>query len=363
MKLLKEFRDVNLAREILAKIKNISKKPVKIMEVCGTHTVAIFRHGIRDILPENITLISGPGCPVCVTPNKHVDEAIEICRRPEVILTSYGDMMKVPGSQSSLAAEKAKGADIRIVYSTMDAVDLARDNQDKEVVFFGIGFETTSPTIAAAVLRAERENISNFSVVGAQKLVPEAIRALLTNDEIGINGFICPGHVSALIGSEPYEFIAEEFGIPAVIVGFEPVDLLQGIYMLIKQIEEGKAEVEIQYKRGVPPEGNPHAMSVLFKVFEVTDAIWRGIGCIPGTGLKFKEQYRKYNAVTKFGVEITDDREHPGCKCGDILRGLKTPLECGLYGTACMPEHPIGPCMVSMEGTCAAYFKHGKGRE
>lgn len=363
MELLKGYRDSALAREILAAIKQISKKPVKLMEVCGTHTVAIFKHGIRDVLPENITLISGPGCPVCVTPNKHVDEAIEIARCPGTIITSYGDMMKVPGSKSSLSAEKASGADVRIVYSTMDALEMARQNPDREVVFFGIGFETTAPTIAVAIMQAEREGLNNFSIVGAHKLVPEAIRALLSNNEIGINGFICPGHVSSLIGSKPYEFIAEEFGIPAVIVGFEPVDILQGIYMLVKQIEEGQARIEIQYSRSVPPEGNPHAMSVLFTVFEPTDAIWRGIGCIPGTGLKLRPEYQKYDAVKKFGVEINDDREHPGCQCGEILRGVKTPLQCRLYGKACAPEHPVGPCMVSFEGTCSAYYKYGKRGE
>lgn len=363
MEFLKNYRDNKLAREILQKIKTISKKPVKLMEICGTHTVSIFRYGIREVLPDNITLISGPGCPVCVTPNKHIDEAIELCKRPDIILTSYGDMMKVPGSESSLAAEKAAGADIRIVYSTMDAVRMAKENPDKDVVFFGIGFETTSPTIAAAILEADRQGIENFSVLGAQKLVPEVIRALLADDEIGINGFICPGHVSALIGAKPYQFIAEEFGIPAVIIGFEPVDILQGIYMLIKQIEEGTAKVEIQYNRSVPEAGNPHAMAILFKVFETTDAIWRGIGCIPGTGLKIRKEYEKYDAVKKFGVEITEDREHPGCKCGEILKGVKTPLQCGLYAKVCKPEHPVGPCMVSVEGTCAAYYKYGKRSE
>ncbi len=360
MKFLKEYRDSRLAGEILEKIKKISKKPVKFMEVCGTHTVSIFRHGIREILPDNITLISGPGCPVCVTPNRHIDEAVALCRLPEVILATFGDMMKVPGSKSSLAAEKALGADIRIVYSTMDAVDIAVNNPEKEVVFFGIGFETTSPTIAAAVLRAEREGLKNFSVLGAQKLIPQAIRALLENNEVGINGFILPGHVSALIGIKPYEFIAQDFGIPAVIIGFEPVDILQGILMLVKQVESGTARVEIQYSRGVPPEGNPHAMKVLFTVFEPGDALWRGIGTIPGTGLRIREEYQKYDAVKKFGIEVAESREHPGCRCGEVLRGLITPLQCGLYGKACLPEQPVGPCMVSVEGTCAAYYKYGK---
>lgn len=363
MKFLDEYRDGALAREILSEIRRISRKPVKLMEVCGTHTVAIFRHGIRDVLPDNITLISGPGCPVCVTPNKHIDEALELCRRPDVVLTTFGDMMKVPGSKSSLAVEKAAGDDIRIVYSTTDAVEIAKANPGKNVIFFSIGFETTSPTVAAAVLRAEAAGLTNFFIIGAQKLIPQAIRTLIAEDRLGLNGFILPGHVSAMIGLEPYNFMADEYKIPAVVIGFEPVDILQGIYMLVKQIEEGKAQVEIQYSRGVPAGGNPHAMAVLFKVFEVGDALWRGIGVIPGTGLKLRAEYAKYDAVQQFGIDVAVDREQPGCKCGEVLRGIKTPLECGLYGRACLPEHPVGPCMVSAEGTCAAYYKYGRRSE
>ncbi len=359
MKYLKEFRDSSVAQALIQKIAEASTKPIKLMEVCGTHTVSIFRHGIRDVLPPTIKLISGPGCPVCVTPNRNIDEALELCRRPGIILTTFGDMMKVPGSYSSLGKEKAQGADIRIVYSTMDAIKLAKENPDKEVVFFGIGFETTSPTIAAAVLAAERSEIQNFSVVGAQKLIPDAIRALLEAKEIGISGFICPGHVSSILGIEPYRFICEEYKVPAVVIGFEPLDMLQGIYMLVQQIEAREARVEIQYTRGVPEHGNPTARELLFKVFEVSDAEWRGIGKIPGTGLKFRPEYEKYDAVKKFAVNITDVREHPGCICGDVLRGVKIPYDCKLFGKACIPENPVGACMVSTEGTCAAYFKYG----
>ncbi|ADG82162.1 hydrogenase formation protein HypD [Thermincola potens] len=359
MKYLKEFRDSDVARAFIRKIRDISKKDVKLMEVCGTHTVSIFRHGIRDVLPPNIKLISGPGCPVCVTPNRQIDEALELCKIPGLIMTTFGDMMKVPGSYSSLAKEKARGTDIRIVYSTMDAVKLAQENPTREVVFFGIGFETTSPTIAAAVLAAERLGLRNFSVVGAQKLIPEAIRALLDSNEIGINGFICPGHVSSILGVEPYRFICEEYHVPAVIVGFEPLDMLQGIYMLVKQIEAGEAKVEIQYTRGVPEHGNPRARELLFKVFEISDAEWRGIGHIPGTGLKFRREYAKYDAVAKFNIKVENAREHPGCICGEVLRGVKVPYECKLFGKACVPENPVGACMVSTEGTCAAYYKYG----
>lgn len=359
MKHIKEYRNSDVAQALVRKIAALSTKEVKLMEVCGTHTVSIFRHGIRDLLPENVKLISGPGCPVCVTPNIHIDEALELCRQPNLIMTTFGDMMKVPGSYSSLAKEKAQGADVRIVYSTMDAVRLAEENPDKEVVFFGIGFETTSPTIAVAVLNAEKKGLTNFSVVGAQKLIPEAIRTLLESREIGIDGFICPGHVSSILGTEPYSFISKEYQVPAVVIGFEPVDILQGIYMLIKQIEAGNARVEIQYTRGVSEKGNPVAREILFQVFEICDAQWRGIGNIPSTGLRFRREYEGFDAIKKFNIRIDKVKEHPGCICGDVLRGIKIPYECSLFGKACVPENPVGACMVSTEGTCAAYYKYG----
>lgn len=363
MKYMREFRDSEVAGVLINKIHGLSTQKVKMMEVCGTHTMAIFRHGVREVLPPNITLISGPGCPVCVTPNRHIDEAIALCRIPNLIMTTFGDMMKVPGSSSSLAQEKAAGADIRIVYSTMDAVKIATENPGREVVFFGIGFETTSPTIAAAVLTAERQGLANFSVIGAQKTIPQAIRTLLDNNEVGVNGFILPGHVSAILGIKPYRFIAEDYGIPAVVIGFEPLDLLQGILMLVEQIEQGEARVEVQYKRGVPEEGNPHALSLLYKVFEVSSAIWRGIGEIPETGLKLRPEYEGFDAVKKFGIQVEETGEHPGCICGEVLRGVKAPPECKLFGKACIPENPVGACMVSVEGTCAAYYKYGQRGE
>lgn len=359
MKYVSEFRDSEVARALINKLHTISTKKAKLMEVCGTHTMAIFRYGIREVLPPAISLISGPGCPVCVTPNRHIDEAIALCKLPGIIMTTFGDMMKVPGSTSSLAREKASGADIRVVYSTMDAVKLAVENPERHIVFFGIGFETTSPTIAAAVLAAERQGLSNFSVIGAQKLIPQAIRTLLEDNEIGINGFICPGHVSAILGIKPYRFISEEYGIPAVIIGFEPLDLLQGILMLVEQIEQGEALVELQYKRGVPEEGNPHALNLLYQVFEVSSAVWRGIGEIPATGLKFRPEYERFDAAKIFDIHVEQAGEHPGCICGEVLRGLKTPPECKLFARACIPENPVGACMVSVEGTCAAYYKYG----
>lgn len=359
MKIVNEFRSNRHAQTLLQEIRAISTKEIKLMEVCGTHTVSIFRYGLRELLPPTIKLLSGPGCPVCVTSNINVDEAIAVSHLPEVILCSFGDMLKVPGSRSSLAEAKAEGADIRIVYSTMDALDLARQNPDRQVVFFGIGFETTAPTVAASILAAEREGIMNYSILGSHKLIPQAMRALITDQEIGVNGFICPGHVSVIIGTEPYEFLASEYGVPSVITGFEPVDMLQGIYMLVKQIEAGEARVEVQYTRGVRTEGNPKAMATLFKVFEVDDAAWRGIGVIPGTGLKLRDEYLSYDAREKLDFTVDKVLENPGCICGAILRGVKTPHECKLFGKACTPERPVGACMVSMEGTCSAYYKYG----
>jgi hydrogenase expression/formation protein HypD len=358
MKFVKEFRDSQVAKKIIEAINAISTKNIQLMEVCGTHTVSIFKHGIRDVLPPSIKLLSGPGCPVCVTSNEVLDEAIALVRLPKVILCTFGDMLKVPGSTSSLAKEKAEGQDIRIVYSTIDALKIAKENPDHEVVFFGIGFETTAPTVAASILAADTQGIKNYSVLGAHKLIPEAMRALLTDQEIKVDGFICPGHVTAIIGVKPYEFIAEEFHVPAVITGFEPVDMLQGIYMLVKQIEAGEAKVEIQYSRSVPQEGNPVALELLYKVFEITDATWRGIGSIPGTGIELRKEYQQYDTRRKLEFTVETLKVNPGCICGNILKGINTPLECKLFGKVCHPQNPIGACMVSTEGTCAAYYKY-----
>lgn len=359
MKHLLEFRDRELVKKLLDRIKAVSTQEVKLMEVCGTHTVSIFRYGVRDLLPPNIQLLSGPGCPVCVTSNQNIDEAIAAAGLPQVILTTFGDMLKVPGSRSSLAKAKADGADVRIVYSTMEALEIAKTNPGRDVVFFGIGFETTAPTVAAAILTAEAQGVGNFSIIGTHKLIPEAMRAIITDGRIGVNGFICPGHVSTIIGIEPYEFLAAEYGIPSVITGFEPVDLLQGIYMLVRQIEQGEAKVEVQYSRGVNREGNLTAQMMLKKVFEVEDSVWRGIGPIPGTGLALRPEYGKFDARQRLEITVETVRENPGCICGDILRGLRVPMECKLFAKACSPENPIGACMVSVEGTCAAYYKYG----
>ncbi|MBW1741260.1 MAG: hydrogenase formation protein HypD [Deltaproteobacteria bacterium] len=360
MKHLSEYRDGALASKIVARIKAISKKPVRLMEVCGTHTVSIFRYGIRELLPSHLVLISGPGCPVCVTAMRDIDKAIKVARIPDVIVTTFGDLMRVPGSESSLQKEKGLGADVRMVYSTMDALEIARQNPEKKVVFLGIGFETTAPTIAAAVVAAEAEGIKNFWVLSSHKLLPPAMDALLSGGELDISGFICPGHVTTIIGTAPYEPVVAQYHTPCVIVGFEPLDILQGIYMLVTQIEAGQSRVEIQYRRAVVPEGNPNALKTLYHVFEPCDATWRGLGVIPNSGLALRKAYRAFDADALFDLEVPDAPEPPGCQCGDILRGVKTPMECKLFRKACTPENPIGPCMVSVEGTCAAYYKYSR---
>lgn len=352
-----EYRDKEIAQKILRQIKSISKKKINLMEVCGTHTVAIFRNGIRKILPTNINLISGPGCPVCVTPISYIDEIIALSREEDFIITTFGDMMKVPGSTSTLEKEKTDGTDIRIVYSTLDALKIAQDNSSKEIVFMGVGFETTSPTIASAILKAQKEKIKNFSVLSVAKIMPPAMKALLEGKEVNIDGFICPGHVSVIIGSKPYTFITTQHKIPCVICGFEPLDILQSIYMLVKQIEDGRAEVEIQYERAVKPEGNKIALDKINEVFKVADSDWRGIGNISLSGLEIKDKYEQFNA-RKFEVEIEETREPRGCRCGEVLRGAITPPECSLFRKICSPENPQGACMVSSEGTCAAYYKY-----
>ena len=329
------------------------------MEVCGTHTVNIFRNGIKEMLPANINLISGPGCPVCVTPILYIDEIIALSRKNDFIITTFGDMIRVPGSTSTLEKEKANGADIRIVYSTLDALEVARLNSSKKVVFMGVGFETTSPTIASAILKAEEEKIDNFFVLSVAKIIPPAMRALLESREVNIDGFICPGHVSTIIGSRPYNFIATQYGVPCVISGFEPLDILQTIFMLVKQIEENDTKIEIQYQRVVKPEGNQIALEKVSRVFKVIDSEWRGIGKIPQSGLEIREEYTQFNA-RKFNVLVEKTKEFTGCSCGEVLRGRITPPECPLFGEVCTPEDPKGACMVSSEGTCAAYYKYNE---
>lgn len=343
------------------KITDSIGRPLNLMEVCGTHTVAIFRHGIRDIISKGINLLSGPGCPVCVTPIKDVDTAIAISRLDRVVLSTFGDMMRVPGSKQSLYSARAEGANIKVVYSPIDALKLASENKNINVVFFATGFETTSPSIAGTLLEAERSEVDNFYIYSAHKVVPPALKALLDSDDLRVDGFILPGHVSTIIGTRPYRFIAADYRIPSVVTGFEAEDILQGIVMLIEQIASGRAEVEIQYKRVVREEGNQKAVSLMNEYFELCDANWRGLGTIPGSGLRLKDSFNRWDAKKAFNIEIPDSREPKSCLCGQVLRGVKIPTDCSLFGKTCTPEHPVGACMVSTEGTCAAYYKYSAG--
>ncbi len=358
MKHLSEYRDKDLAQKLISAIRAQSKTPVRLMEVCGTHTVSIFRHGIRQLLPPTIQLISGPGCPVCVTATEEIDRAIKLADYPEVMITTFGDLIRVPGSSSSLQRERASGADVRLVYSTFDALKLAQENPRKKVVFLAIGFETTAPTIAAAVLEAERLGLGNFYILAAHKLLPPALEALLNTNELNIQGFLYPGHVTTIIGTAVYEMVAERYKMPGVVCGFEPIDILETILLLIQQVEQGQARVEIQYKRGAKASGNPKALAVLNQVFVPCDAVWRGLGLIPNSGLTLQTAYRAWAAEDHFDLQVPPAKEHPGCACGEVLRGVKAPLDCALFRKTCSPDNPIGPCMVSTEGTCAAYYKY-----
>jgi len=359
LKFITEFRRSELAKGLVSQIHRKSRTPVRFMEFCGGHTVTIFRYGIRQILPKTIEMVSGPGCPVCVTANADLDKAIALSQLPEVIIATFGDMIKVPGSRSSLQKEKANGAEIRIVYSTMDALQIAEDNPDKSMIFLGIGFETTAPTIAASILQAEERGIKNYYVLSMHKLCPPAIQALLDSGEVKLHGLICPGHVSTIIGSYPWEFIARDYGIPCVVSGFEPLDILQCVDMLVAQVEKGESKVEIAYRRGVRPEGNQQALKVMEQVFEPCPAQWRGIGEVPDSGLKLRKEYQHFDAELVFALDPGPTYEPIGCICGDILRGVKTPADCKLFGKACTPEYPVGPCMVSSEGSCSGYYLYG----
>ena len=330
------------------------------MEVCGTHTMAIARSGIKKFLPDTVELISGPGCPVCVTSQRDIDRAVKIARIKDVIMTTFGDMMRVPGTTSSLDKEKTKGQDIRVVYSTRDALKIAIDNPDKKVVFLGVGFETTAPTISSALKEAKTKTIRNFYVLSAHKLIPPAMRFLAQSKDLNVNGFICPGHVSTIIGAKPYTFLADEFNLPCVISGFEPLDLFQSIYILLKQIKDNNPIVYNQYSRAVREEGNRTALNLTYEVFGEEDSNWRGIGIIPGTGLKIKSEYQEHNAEVSIDVQVEESKEPINCLCGLVIQGKKTPLDCPLFATKCDPQSPIGPCMVSSEGSCQAYFKYGQ---
>jgi len=362
MKYLEEYRDPVLARRLLDRITAAAQRvgrPVTIMEVCGSHTQAIGRYGIRRLLPPGIRLISGPGCPVCVTSASDVDKALWLAGREGVVFTTFGDMMRVPGTDgASLQRLRASGADVRVVASAMDCLALAEKEEKREVVFMGIGFETTAPTIAAMVQTSRKRGIANLSVFSVHKIVPPALRLLVADREINLDGFLCPGHVSIILGSAAYAFLPEA-GKAAIIAGFEPVDIIEGVLLLLEQLERGKPEVVIQYSRVVRPEGNPRALAVMGEVLATGDAEWRGLGTIPGSGLFFRREYEGFDAEKRFNVPEIRSEDNPGCSCGTVLKGLMDPEECPLFRRVCTPANPVGPCMVSSEGSCAAHYRYG----
>ncbi len=360
MKYVDEYRDPARVRQVAKSIRRIVTRPWTIMEVCGGQTHTIVKTGLQDLLPPEVTLVHGPGCPVCVTPLELIDKAVAIALRPGVIFTSFGDMLRVPGSSRSLFDAKAEGADVRIVYSPMDALKLARNNPDREVVFFAVGFETTAPANAMAVWQAEREGIRNFSVLVAHVLVPPALEAVLNSPNCRVNGFVAAGHVCTVMGWEEYEPIARKYGVPIVVTGFEPLDLLEGIEMTVAQLEGGRAEVENQYRRAVKREGNRPAQERIAEVFEITPRAWRGIGEIPSSGLRLRDKFRAWDAESKFAVDVGTVRESEECIAGLVLQGQKKPWECPAFGVRCTPESPLGAPMVSSEGACAAYYLYGK---
>jgi len=360
MKYLSEFRDPESARILAKKIKDVTKHNWKIMEICGGQTHSILKYSIDELLPEKITLIHGPGCPVCVTPLEMIDKAIEIASRPDVIFTSFGDMLRVPGSRLDLLSVKANGGDVRMVYSPLDAVKIAQTNPDKKVVFFAVGFETTAPANGMSVLRAKELGLKNYSILCSHVLVPPAIEALMSGYNSNINGFLAAGHVCTVMGYEEYIPLTEKYKIPIVVTGFEPIDILYGILKCVTLLEEGKNVVENQYSRAVRKEGNIPAKEVIRKVFEVTDRKWRGIGLIPKSGLKLKDEFAEFDAEKIFEISDLKVDEPEVCIAGEVLQGLKIPTDCPAFGKECTPENPLGAPMVSSEGACAAYFHYKK---
>jgi hydrogenase expression/formation protein HypD len=367
MRHVDEYRDSRAARAIAAELRRLVQpgRRVKLMEVCGGHTHAIYRYGLDALLPDEVELVHGPGCPVCVIPMGRVDDAISLAERPGVTFTSFGDMLRVPGGRRrSLLEAKARGADVRIVYSPLDALALARREPDREVIFFGVGFETTAPSTALTLLRARKLGIRNFSVFCNHVLIGPALRAILDSPDAEIDGFIGPGHVSTVIGTRPYDFVSSEYGRPVVVAGFEPTDILQAVAMLLRQLRAGRAEVENQYGRVVRAEGNGAALAALDEVFDVReDFEWRGLGPIDRSGLRISDAFAQWDAERRFEVPGARIEDPKACRCGDVLRGRAKPWECTVFGSACTPERPLGTCMVSAEGACAAYYAYGRHRE
>lgn len=364
MKYIDSFRDTNAIRGLVSKIHSVARKigkEIVLMEVCGTHTMAIARAGLRQLLPENVKLISGPGCPVCVSPNSFIDKAIAISELKNTIVTTFGDMYRVPSGNGSLEKQHSKGAKIEIVYSPFDAIEIARRKPENNVVFIGVGFETTAPVIASVIKYAKQEKIKNFLVLAGNKIIPPAMEILVSDVHHHLDGFICPGHVSVIIGSKPYEIFPEKYNIPCVISGFEACDILQSILYLLEMIAGmEKISVKIQYTRCVDPEGNIKAKKIMNEVFSVCDSEWRGIGLIKSSGLAIKDEYKQYDAEYMLDVSVNISHDRHGCICGDVLKGIKSPVDCIFFKKVCTPENPVGPCMVSSEGTCAAYYAYEK---
>jgi hydrogenase expression/formation protein HypD len=359
IKYIDEFRDKRIVARLAEQIRQISRKECTLMEVCGGHTAAIQKYGIPSLLPTSIRLVSGPGCPVCVSSRQYLDKAIALSRRPGIIITTFGDLMRVPGSTSSLEKEKARGGDIRMVYSILDALRIAGANQDKKVVFLAIGFETTAPGTAAGIIRAKETGTGNFFVFSTHKIMPPAMEAII-NEGIRIHGYIAPGHVTAITGTGMYSDLCRKYKVGVVVSGFEPVDLLQSVKMLVEQVETGNQRIEIQYKRAVRPRGNEKARALMEKVFEPRDDWWRGLGILKNSGLKIRDGYGAFDAERMTPVEAEPLREAKGCICGEVLKGLKNPAECMLFASVCTPDDPVGACMVSSEGACQAHYRFNR---
>ena len=367
MKYVDEFRDPERARALLREIEQLvdrilsdREREIFIMEVCGGHTHSIFKYGIENMLPEAITLVHGPGCPVCVLPMGRVDDCVALAETPGVIFTTFGDAMRVPGSKKSLLTAKAEGADVRMVYSPLDALELARNHPDREVVFFGLGFETTMPSTALTVLQAEREGITNFSIFCNHITIIPTIKAILDSPDLRLDGFLGPGHVSMVIGMRPYDFIASHYQRPVVIAGFEPLDILQSIWMVLRQMAEGRCEIENQYGRIVPERGNPTALDAISRVFALREFFeWRGLGSIDHSGVRVADAYARFDAERKLAVPALKIADPKSCQCGEVLKGVIKPWDCKVFGSDCRPETPLGALMVSSEGACAAYYQYG----
>ncbi len=362
MKFIDEFRDPHLARAVVENLRQRTRQQLRLMEFCGGHTHAILRFGIRALLPSNLEMLSGPGCPVCVTSSAGLDHAIALAHIPGMIVATFGDMVRVPGSRGSLQKARADGSDVRVVYSPLDALALAEKNSSRPAVFLGVGFETTAPGVAASILQAFQHGTKNYFVLSLHKLTPPATKAILDGGEVKLSGILGPGHVTTIIGTDAWTSLSEQYGVPIAVAGFEPLDILRGISMLVDQVNERHARVDNAYSRSVLPQGNQIALGIMNEVFETCDAEWRGLGVLSGSGLRIREKYAALDASKAFPVNLTSSHEPPECRCGEVLRGILSPVDCPLFRHTCNPENPVGPCMVSAEGACVAYYQFGEKR-